>query len=393
VLFFDLYLTSLSICYSISNSGMKLMKNIWIFELESIETRCTGQWAEHIPQLLELHLGQNFKINRVCGIQKKTNSTLGAFLNFSDTNYWKSSQLCAFLELYNQGLTTSGDHFLFTDSWNPAIMQVKYMRDLQGYNWTLHGLWHAGSYDPYDALGLLIGSVPWVQHLEKSFYFALNHNYFATNFHWELFVDRLFGSYRDTWFETQIDSNKAIISGWPMEYMKSTLDPYIKSKRDLILFPHRVAEEKQVEIFRDLAKHMPYYEFIVCQDQELTKDQYHRLLGEAKMVFSANLQETLGISTCAEGPLAHAMPLAPDRLSYSEIFANHQEFLYPSKWTKNIDNYEMCRPQLINRIDQMMKDYDQIVPIIKNYTDTQYEKFFHSDSLIRSLKKYVDLPK
>ena len=104
-------------------------------------------------------------------------------------------------------------------------------------------------------------------------------------------------------------------------------------KRDLYLFPHRVAPEKQVEIFKDLAQRLPQYDFVVCQDQELTKNEYHNLLGEAKMVFSANLQETLGISWY-EGALVDAIPMMPDRLSYSEMALD--VFKYPSEWTERL---------------------------------------------------------
>ena len=107
-------------------------------------------------------------------------------------------------------------------------------------------------------------------------------------------------------------------------------------KRDLILFPHRVAPEKQVEIFRDLKHQLPQYEFVVCQDQQLTKNEYHNLLGEAKLVFSANLQETLGISWY-EGALVDAIPMVPDRLSYSEMAM--EDFKYPSEWTESFDAY------------------------------------------------------
>src|SRR5210317_1258307 len=115
-----------------------------------------------------------------------------------------------------------------------------------------------------------------------------------------------------------------------MEYLRNSLDSYKgMKKRDLILFPHRIAPEKQVEIFRDLKEHLPQYEFVICQEQELTKNEYHNLLGEAKMVFSANLQETLGISWY-EGALVNAIPMVPDRLSYSEMT---DAFKYPSEWT------------------------------------------------------------
>jgi len=48
-----------------------------------------------------------------------------------------------------------------------------------------------------------------------------------------------------------------------MEYMVDTLKPYTNStKENLILFPHRLAPEKQVDIFKDLAKEMPEYNWI-----------------------------------------------------------------------------------------------------------------------------------
>jgi hypothetical protein len=72
-----------------------------------------------------------------------------------------------------------------------------------------------------------------------------------------------------------IDQNKIVRTGWPMEYMPDTLSMYKDmDKRDLILFPHRIAPEKQVEIFRDLKEHLPQYEVVVCQDQQLSKNEY-----------------------------------------------------------------------------------------------------------------------
>ena len=108
-------------------------------------------------------------------------------------------------------------------------------------------------------------------------------------------------------------------------------------KKDLILFPHRIAPEKQVDIFRDLKEQLPQYEFVICQEQQLTKNEYHNLLGEAKLVFSANLQETLGISWY-EGALVDAIPMIPDRLSYSEMGLD--DFKYPSEWTEDFFAYK-----------------------------------------------------
>ena len=365
--------------------------NIWIFSLEPIETRYTAQWKDHLPKILNHNLGDRYNITQIDGVQKNSQLTPGAFLNFSDTNYWKSSQLCAFLEQHNQGKTTKDDKFIFTDAWNPTVIQLKYMSDLLGFNWKIHALWHAGSYDPQDFLGRLIGNASWVRHAEKAFFEAIDFNYFATNFHIEMFVRNLLndGLNENAWLDEDLDDAlngrwaSIVRSGWPMEYMTETLAPYKgRRKRDLILFPHRIAPEKQVEIFRDLALLLPQYEFVVCQDKQLTKDEYHTLLGQAKMIFSANLQETLGIS-CYEGCLVDVIPFVPDRLSYSEMY--YEGFKYPSEWTESWDMYLVHRADICYTIMQMMDSYERQLPQLQNQTEDLTKYFFSADNLFNNL--------
>jgi glycosyltransferase involved in cell wall biosynthesis len=283
--------------------------------------------------------------------------------------------------LFCNGSVHPGDHFIFTDAWHPGIINLKYMSELLGVPVTTHGLWHAGSYDPQDFLGRLIGDKPWVRHAEKSFYHAFDHNYFATDFHIEMFFKNLF----DTKVIAGADfEGKVVRTGWPMEYMDDTLTAYKgMPKRDLILFPHRIAPEKQVEIFRDLKEHLPQYEFVVCQDQQLTKNEYHNLLGEAKIVFSANLQETLGIS-CYEGAVVDAIPMVPDRLSYSEMYSD--TFKYPSVWTESFEAYETYRPNLCFAIMQHMDNYATRIPYIRKQTHQLTENFFSAHTLLERLK-------
>jgi len=178
--------------------------------------------------------------------------------------------------------------------------------------------------------------------------------------------------------------DKVVLTGWPMEYMVDTLENYCTNpKRDLILFPHRIAPEKQVEIFRDLATQLPQYEFVVCQDQQLDKHEYHKLLGRAKIVFSANLQETLGIS-CYEGALVDAIPMVPDRLSYSEMY--YDGFKYPSEWTDSYAAYEAFRPALCHKIIQYMTNHEQFVYQVRKQATNLTEKFFSADKLLENIK-------
>lgn len=362
---------------------------IWIFSLEPIETRYTAHWHEHIPKLLNDKLGKDFNVVQVDGIQKNSQLTPGAFLNFSDTNYWKSSQLCKFLEHHNNGETTLNDHILFTDAWNPVVIQLKYMKELLGFNWTLHGLFHAGSYDPQDFLGRLIGDEPWVRNAEFSFFYCFDHNYFATEFHIEMFCNNLLDS--DVAGIKEYHPQRIIRTGWPMEYTRDILFPYKNlTKRDLILFPHRIAPEKQVEIFRDLKLQLPQYEFVICQDQKLSKHEYHTLLGEAKVVFSANLQETLGIGMF-EGAVVGAIPMVPDRLSYSEMYFD--DFKYPSEWTEDWNSYIRYRSRLLNVITNHISSYETYSHQLHQQTELLYQQFFSANELLENFKLALTIPK
>ena len=359
---------------------------IFLVDLESVETRYTGQWKTHVPKLLK-KAGHNVQvISGPTDIPSAT--TPGAFLNFGGTNIYKSAQVEQMGRLFCSGAVKPGDHFLFTDAWHPGIINLKYMSELLQIPVTTHGLWHAGSYDPQDFLGRLVGDKPWVRHAEKSFYHAFDHNYFATDFHIRMFYENLIQADPDrkssmykTVIEDTVFNNKVVRTGWPMEYMDSILTPYKNMpKRDVILFPHRIAPEKQVEIFRDLKEHLPQYEFIVCQDQQLTKNEYHNLLGESKLVFSANLQETLGISWY-EGALVDAIPMMPDRLSYSEMA--YDTFKYPSEWTESWDQYLIHRQEICHKITQYMDNYEKFLPQLKKQTRDLHEQFFSAKELVR----------
>jgi glycosyltransferase involved in cell wall biosynthesis len=365
--------------------------NVFLIDLESVETRYTGQWKTHVPSLLK-KAGHNVHIiSGPTDIPQAT--TPGAFLNFGGTNIYKSAQVEQMGRLFCNGSVHPGDHFIFTDAWHPGIINLKYMSELLGIPVVTHGLWHAGSYDPQDFLGRLVGNKPWVRHAEKSFFHAFDHNYFATQFHIEMFFVNLLNDYptENPWFEDDLAdlragnllADKIVRTGWPMEYMQDTLRMYKgMPKRDLILFPHRVAPEKQVEIFRDLAHYLPQYEFVVCQDQQLTKNEYHNLLGEAKMVFSANLQETLGIS-CYEGAVVDAIPMVPDRLSYSEMY--YDTFKYPSVWTNDYDTYTVYRPDLCRAIIEHMDNYSTRIPAIRKQTKDLHDNFFSAYNLLAKL--------
>ncbi len=348
---------------------------IYIVDIEAVDTRYTKQWKEYLPKQLRHATNQDVQV--ISGGDTPQATTPGAFLNFGGTNVYKSKQLEIIGEKFCNGEIKDGDYFLYTDAWNPTVIQLKYMAELLGVKIKVGGLWHAGSYDPADFLGRLIGDKPWVRNAERSMFECYDNNFYASDFHINIFVD----AFKEVGNYVGLSTDKSKIQrvGWPMEYLKNSLDSYKgMPKKDIILFTHRVAPEKQPEIFIDLKEHLYDYELVICQERTLTKNEYHNLLGEAKLVFSANLQETLGISWY-EGALVNTIPMVPDRLSYSEMALD--EFKYPSEWTESFQSYEKHREAVISKIKDYMENYEKYLPALSKQTKVLQDKFFSGKAL------------
>lgn len=362
------------------------MNTIYIVALEPLDTRYTGQWFQAIPEVLTEEIQQRkiadkLRVQQIAGtIVENASTTEGAFLNFADTNIWKSEQSQKIAEKFKNGDVKAGDKFLVTDAWNPVIIQIAYMSQLLDIPVEIHSLWHAGSYDKHDFLGRKIKDKRWTYNFERSLFEASTHNYFATEFHANMFQQVLYeGQFGFDW-------NRVVISGQPHNLLASQLENYTGyEKEDIVLFPHRIAPEKQPEIFKDLATHIPEAKFIVCQETKLSKHEYHSLLAKSKIVFSANLQETLGISTAIEAPIVDAIPLVPDRLSYSEIFSGFPRMLYDSNWTIDWDHYLVSRVRLIDKIRYTLTNYEDIRKDLEEYRTTRWAKYGNAGPMIDNL--------
>lgn len=290
------------------------MRTLLVLPIEPHETRYTSEWRHYVPAQIAGYAKKHglkarvfrdaaaymaaecdsdtLNIVSLPGDGGAQSPSAGAFINFASTNRWKCEQISAFVTLIEAGLVRSGDKVLVTDAWHPGILQLAYLRDLCGIRFEISAIWHAGSYDPWDFLGRNIPDKRWSYAAERALFWAIDRNYFTTRFHMELFAYELGLAPDDV-------GSRSVLCGYPNEYLWDSLPPHrvpASERPDLILFPHRLAPEKQADIFRDLAVTMPQYEWVVCQDAPLTKAEYHALLGRAKLSFSAALQETLGIA-------------------------------------------------------------------------------------------------
>lgn len=335
-------------------------KQIAIFSLEPLESRYTSLWITHLPKILNDAGFDAFNVN---GSSIPDKPTEGAFLDFLATNTWKNEQANYFFDLVRRGAISDDAILLITDFWNPVLNELRYVKDLLGKNWHIVAFAHAGSYDPADFLGRLIKDKSWVEAAEISMFNACDKVVFATEFHVSLFMETYVG---------RVSTKKILVSGFPMEYMKDRC--YSSEKENLIVFPHRLAPEKQPDLFRKLSSMLPEYQFVLCQESRLTKDEYYNIMSRAKVVFSANLQETLGIGQ-GEAIFSGAYSMVPDRLSYSEMYL--RVFKYPS-WFQEDD--------IANKIKEVVENFDQYVPAITAQREIFESEFFCANSLISYLK-------
>ena len=134
------------------------MKTLYIVPIEPIDQRYTKQWYENIPRLIGSRIALKgtdpWQVVTIDGKQPSMGTTSGAFLDFGVTNIYKASQVERIASLFSHGEVKAGDKFLVTDAWNFTVTAIRYMSDLLDIPVEIHGIWHAGAYDPTDILGM-----------------------------------------------------------------------------------------------------------------------------------------------------------------------------------------------------------------------------------------------
>ena len=324
---------------------------LYIISLEPLETRYTAQWQrwfkEEFPESIEI------AGDTLSELQNNKN-----FLNPFHTNIWKSEQIIKISNLFRENKINSGDKFLFLDAWHYGVIALRYMASLSDIDIKIYGLWHAGSYDDYDLLGLK-GLFSCFGSFEKSLFGCLDKSFVATQFHENL----IFSKFKEDIYDISITGSpykfgEIVVTGFP--YRFEELDKYggIRKKENIVIFPHRLSEEKQPEILKDLEKDLEAHNIkcIFCQETKLSKDEYHKLLAKSKICFSASLQETWGLGTF-EALYLDCIPVIPRRLSYTEMYNNC--YLYPDCYTNHANQHNRHhRDALLSTILEKISYYN-----------------------------------
>ena len=270
--------------------------------IEPLDERYSAQWCQWFETAL-----QDTKHITVLPESKPVIGE-GAFLDIVGTVSFKSRQIAEICRLLDEGTISRTEKtvFIIQDGWFP-IEQLAYIRDLLGcHQWKFIGIFHDGTYDKWDLLARKRCYV-WGDYLERSWFKIYDKIVVGSEYHSDVIVE-----------ERQVPFHKIEIIPWPVRVPQWKLD-----KENIIIFPHRLDEEKQPELFHqienDFNKHISGWQFIRTRDQKLSKAEYYTLLAKSRIAISTALLEMFGISM-VEAAMLGCIPLVPNRLSYKELF-------------------------------------------------------------------------
>lgn len=319
------------------------MERLIYVPIENLPERYSGQWDDWFRAAFKREGIEYIPV----GHQMHQEINTGQFLDVGGTLEYKTHQMGQILKLLTSSMVQSTTVF-FMDAWFPGIESLAYFRDGCGYPLTIKGMLHAGTYDPNDFLyQKKMGR--WGRDFERMLLTIVDEMFIATQYHGELLQ------------KAGLPVGNLSLVEWPIEE-----DFITREKKDLVVFPHRLAPEKAPQDFEVIRKifEMKYdmkANWIRTKDICKSKQEYYSMLEYAKVAVSTAHQETYGIAM-AEAVNAGCVAVAPKRLSYPEILSGHgrlyenleqaADFIYDA--LKNYAPLEKIKGKEISWVNQIV---------------------------------------
>lgn len=295
----------------------------YFLPLEDLNERYTIQMRKWICEDLEKN---NIDYQIVEGDPLTTVTKGYQFLNWSSRVYYATSQIQRVAKLFSQSRIVSNDVFFIPDIWHPGVEAIRYMSDLSGIKVKIYGIQHAGAFDKTDMVNSLM---PWAGYIEKSWYSMMD-KVFVGSDHMKTII---FNGCQEMGLEFPIN---IFVTGqvWkPKQIQKSEH----KAKEPIVIWPHRLSVEKNVEQFyefvEELAPQYPQVRWIITSGRQgqkytplhpsvefmtLSKEDYYDLLQRSMLLVSTAFHENFGY-TIHEATALKTPVLAPNRANYPEM--------------------------------------------------------------------------
>ena len=276
---------------------------------------------EHIEQRYTVHMDRDIReyLNRkgICYTYLEPQVFSheikhGSFLDADNTVYRQFYQFQNLIKGLLSGEIDKDETLFVTDIWNFALLAVPYLNFFSGYKLKVRGIVHAGSFTDTDFVRRMERVY---KGFEESLFDICDKIYVGSQFIKDDIIQKRY-----------VNPDKLVVTGLPLDWLN--LRRYADmglEKRNLIVFNGRNVDEKQPYLFDLLQKKLPQYEYINTQKEGLSKEEYYKVLSQAKCIVSFALQENFGYGV-QEAVALGCIPALPDRLAYREQFGTEYRY-------------------------------------------------------------------
>lgn len=321
--------------------------NIWYFPLESVKSRYTEQLCSNwIPTALEEQIqkcpGTILKV--VEGKTDKTDITVGSVLDATGRGKFSLEQCRNFLTEIEKGNVKNGDVIYLQDYWTPGIEAIFYAMELYGIrNVRLYSMCHAQSVDEFD---FTYPMRDWMRHYELGLDRKSAGIFVASSIHKE--------QLREAGFKAPIH---VVSLPFGYEEVQKRMQCMPRNIEDAVVFSSRLDWEKNPTFMLAVAEKFlethPNWNWYITTSgtkirsnipglvdkiyglsrknprfkvlENLTKDEYYRILCRAKIQFNSSKQDYVSW-TLLEASTADCDLCYPDYRSFPECVPDDRRY-------------------------------------------------------------------
>lgn len=312
--------------------GVDVGKDVVFLPIEPMTERYSEQMLGWVKSDLVSCANPPAKLETVLPWEGTITIRRGPFLDFTESNRWKASQLALVCGMFDRLQIGHGTVFLVGDMWFPGISMIRHMADLFGVEIKIVGWNYAGLSDPTDFYTAVLDH-SWAVPFERALFDLFDTVIVGSRHHQEQ-IARMFGNH---------DVRPIGLVWHPSEVKK-----HATAKEKIVVFPHRLTIDKRPDVFFTAAEtlHNEFgdWRWVVSTNSRKTiskyvmppcvemivndsKTDYYDLLGISSICFSSAIHETFGYAI-NEAIACGCSVVAPNRLSYPEVLENDRRFLY-----------------------------------------------------------------
>lgn len=284
---------------------------LYYIPIEPYETRYTADWIDDFENAFSTY---DVEYTTILGASTSNRVTDGGVLDACGTHLYKFNQLQKLISKINDGSITNDDVIFFADLWFPGIESLFYIRNMLKLRFRICGIFHAGTYDEAD-FTYRTGMRSWGRYLEASWFTEIDKIFVATQFHKDLLLSKS--------FIIPGLSEKIYVTGLPFfaDKLRCKYGNVKKSYDNILVFPHRMDQEKHPEKFDKLVEWLNTkdvnFKPIKTIIETSSREEYFNILAKSSVMVSFAEQETFGYSTLESMALDNIV-VVPNRLSYVE---------------------------------------------------------------------------